>query len=177
MLSFWRTSKATHSATTAILPFVERSRARLGGIPDFVWRDPYVLGFLSMLITLIGSEQGRGRLSDEEIGIVQLNAWLAITGIPDDLIGEEICRLSSSSDELFGWGCGNARAFFVEAMRRQDGVQDYSSHDMATQAATGSGLRAVIDEVASRPDHEHAADQMWRRVFDDRVAEVDGRSR
>jgi hypothetical protein len=120
MLRVLKTQRARRRAVTMISPFVKRSRAARE-IPDSIWFDPYFVGFISMLITLIGSQNGR--LSNDDLAAVQSRSWAAITGMRAELIGDEICSLSAAHDERFELGCRNALSFF-EALQSGEALAD-----------------------------------------------------
>ena len=110
MFGLLRARRSRRAAVALIGPFVEASRRRLPALTDEVWLDPYTVGFIGMLILLAG-DRATGGLSSENAGIVQIEAWQQITGCRSDLIGEEICLLSSGNDRMFAFGCHNAYRF------------------------------------------------------------------
>lgn len=52
--------RGRRAAVTTIGPLVERSRAALNGIPDIAWRDPYLVGFMLTLITIVARVENPG---------------------------------------------------------------------------------------------------------------------
>ena len=62
-LEWSRTRKARRAAVAAISPIVEDSRHRLGGISDVAWSDPYIIGFMVMLISIIARLES-GKISE-----------------------------------------------------------------------------------------------------------------
>lgn len=111
VLSLWRARRGRRAATTAISPLVDKTRQRLDGLPDSVWREPYVVGFLGMLITLLATRNA-GSLGTAALASAQAGAWSDITGMAANLVGEEICFLTAAGDEAFDLGCRNATSFF-----------------------------------------------------------------
>jgi hypothetical protein len=111
MIRLWDTARAKRAAISTIGPLVEATRARLGGIPAAAWQQPYLLGFMSMLIALVAMHHARGRLRSDQLGLIQLEALARIAGVQDDRIGEQICFLSALDDESFLAGCRNAWLF------------------------------------------------------------------
>jgi hypothetical protein len=99
-----------------IEPLVDYSRARLGSIPAIAWYQPYLLGFMTMLISLAARLELPAGLTSDQLGLVQLDAWRQITGLEDDMLGEQICLLSASGDEAFASGCANALSFVCSYM-------------------------------------------------------------
>jgi len=88
---------------------VEKSRLRLGVIPDAAWSDPYIVGFMMMLITIIARMEV-GRIDGETVCHVQARAWRGITR-QEHPIGEEILLLSSANNQDFEMGCRSAADF------------------------------------------------------------------
>jgi hypothetical protein len=123
MLGLWKARRGRKEAGVMITPFVDQTRQRLGGIPESVWREPYVLGFLGMLITLVATRD-IGKLHATALASVQAGAWADITGSDGALVGEEICFLSVAGDQRFDLGCRNARAFF-EALGACPSIRDH----------------------------------------------------
>jgi hypothetical protein len=130
--------RARRQTVRLIGQLVEESRTRLGGIADSTWLEPYMIGFMSALITVIIHEQiGRDRLGEQLLGLVQADCWARITGLPGDRIGEEICLLSLNNDEAFCLGCSSALAYVASRAPRDAVVAD---PDAAIEAPLPSPL-------------------------------------
>ncbi len=165
MLHFLRVRRARKAAIAILAPHVAGSRRRLGEIPDGLWLDPYVVGFVGMLITLI-ARRASGPLDANAMAMVQTEAWADITGIRAELIGEEIVYLSSIQDRSFAGGCGNARAF-LEAHYGEPIEDEMMDRDWT--GADGAGVYAGSGEHFAI----HAGDDasvLWRLFFDSRLA-------
>lgn len=150
MLDLLRVRRARKAAVAAINPLVEGSRWRLHGIPDMVWLDPYVIGFLAMLITLVARREVRN-LEGQALGLVQLYAWEDITRSGNANVGEEICLLSANGDAAFQTGCLDAERLFrvIEAGAADADAPDLDDEDPDLPAASVSAL--------------------WSQYFDERV--------
>lgn len=109
-LEWSRTRKARRAAVSAISPIVEDSRHRLGGISDIAWSDPYIIGFMVMLISIIARMQS-GKMSEDSLCLVQCRAWEDITAMQSDLMAEQLLLLSTDRNRDFELGCQNAAAF------------------------------------------------------------------
>jgi len=162
VLRIIRTTAAVRAATRTLNPMLAASRARLGEIPPRVWGEPYMLGLVMTLITLMAQHRCGGRLSSDDLGLVQLQAWSKVTGMPDDLAGEQLCRLSAGHDELFEWGCVRAGHLFAQLRRESD----------APSAAPGD--EPEIDERwwasgLSAETPPRASIGLWQLYFDERV--------
>ena len=99
----WKARQGRRAAVTAILPLVERSRTRCQGITEGTWLDPYMVGFMMMLITLTA----RHKVSEMDslfLGLVQQEAWAEITGMRPELVGERALNLSASGSRTFARG-------------------------------------------------------------------------
>lgn len=116
MLDVWRARRGRKVAVAAIAPLVESSRRKLNGLAQSDYLEPYIVGFLSMLITLV-ARRTMAAATDDAVGLVQAEAWGEITGLGSDSIGEEICLLSSSGDVDFYSGCSAAAQFFEMSCR------------------------------------------------------------
>ncbi len=112
MFGLWKGRQGRKAARAAITPFVVQTRQRLGPIPASAWRDPYVVGFLGMLITLVATRQ-TGPLGPAALASVQKGAWADITETEADLIGDEISFLSAGQNGAFDLGCRNATSFLA----------------------------------------------------------------
>ena len=110
ILELWRSRRGRRTAVATIAPLVERSRDRLHGIPDSIWLDPYMVGFVAMLITLVAKREVK-EIDQPSLALVQCEAWAEITGMNSELIGEEILCLCTTENADFELGCHNALAF------------------------------------------------------------------
>lgn len=105
-----RVRKARKAAVAAISPIVENSRYRLGQIPDAAWSDPYMIGFMVMLISIIARIES-GRLGQNSMSLVQCKAWEDITFTKSDVMAEDLLLLSTARNRDFELGCRNAATF------------------------------------------------------------------
>jgi hypothetical protein len=153
VFGLWKTYRGRRAAAYQIIPLIDGTRLRLGNIPDTAWHDPYVIGFLGMLITFIAT-RSTGPLDTDDLAAVQVGAWTDITGMPGDLVGEDICFLSASNDNRFIFGCRNAEAF-VRALDAA-GWQD----DRLDQGAT-----------ICLPADREVRSALWSRYFDAQLIE------
>ncbi|MBX6329420.1 MAG: hypothetical protein IRY89_12680 [Pseudolabrys sp.] len=149
MLAPWKTRRGRRAAAAQIIPLVDGTRRRLGGIPDAAWRDPYIVGFLAMLITLI-ARRSAGALGRDDLALIQSRAWADITGMPADLFGEEVCYYDAARDRRFASGCRNAELFF----RGLDMVKRASEEELGGGAASARFAEADAGAV------------LWSRYFD-----------
>ncbi len=120
------------------MPFIEETRRQFGSNCNGTWESPYVIGFLTNLITLVAMEAADPDPNDA-LGLVQSESWQALTGVSAHLIGEKISLLSMAENEDFYRGRGNAARFFDALIaHRSDMLQ------LPTQAGTttyGSSLQ------------------------------------
>jgi hypothetical protein len=153
VFGLWKTYRGRRAAAYRIIPLIDGTRLRLGNIPDTAWHDPYVIGFLGMLITFIAT-RSTGQLDTDDLAAVQAGAWTDITAMPGALVGEDICFLSASNDNRFIFGCRNAEAF-VRALDAA-GWQD----DRLDQGAS----------ICPPADRE-VRSALWSRYFDAQLIE------
>lgn len=148
MLGLWKTYRSRRAVVGQIKPLIEGTRRRLGSIPDTAWRDPYVIGFLGMLITFVARRRA-STLNTDDLAAVQARAWLELTGMSGDVLGEDICFLSASKDNRFMLGCRNA-ASFIHAV---DVADDQNAYRLDT------GPAAAFDDAQARA-------VLWSGYFD-----------
>jgi len=154
----WLTSLSDHVAARTVSKTVSHllgdsvrdMTARLGGVPDHVWRHPYALGFLATLITLVAG--GLRRLGPNALGVVQVKAWQRLTRIDDPSIGERICVLAAGCDGAFLRGCTDARDYFDRLVA--GGLTISPEGDVITPHLDGSG---AADHVWSGTIERHLA--------------------
>lgn len=159
MLSgIWKARRARKAAVAIIAPFVERSRRRLSGIPEAAWLDPYLVGFMVMLITLIAWRRVNA-LDNQMLGLVQCGAWGDITGLKADLVGEETLHFCAIGDCEFERGCFDAASIDVALQRSavafHDDVDICLQEGEVCAAACDTGTADVI--------------QLWDHYFETHV--------
>ncbi|RDJ22208.1 hypothetical protein DWF00_23405 [Bosea caraganae] len=126
MFDLLKVRPARRAAYSALEPFVHRSADGRAGLEAGAWLQPQIIGFLATVVTLI-AERTCGELRTHALASVQASVLTALTGIGPELIGEEICLLSSRRDAAFMAGSFGAVAF-LEAM---DVVRTPPSGDVA----------------------------------------------
>lgn len=120
MFELFKIRKARRIARAAIDPFVRRDPAGAVLLQPGDWLHPQIIGFLATLVTLI-AQRHCGPMRNHALAAVQSNVLNAVTGIGPELIGEEICLLSSREDPAFAAGARGAVAF-LEALRPADAL-------------------------------------------------------
>ncbi|WP_029030767.1 hypothetical protein [Salinarimonas rosea] len=79
---------------------------------DSVWLDPYLVGFLATLITLLAKRKV-GPLKEEALALVQESAFSALTGLDGTLLGVELVLAGRAPSRAFAQGCGDAGRFYT----------------------------------------------------------------
>jgi hypothetical protein len=126
--ALWTARRGRRAAVAAIAPLVAKSRHRLDGIPERAWLDPYIVGFMMMLITL-AARRAVNIPDSQTLGAVQTEAWTQITSMRASAIGEETLHLSATEHKAFEAGCRNAIAFDLAVYGTSvAGVADGLSH-------------------------------------------------
>lgn len=143
-----RIRRTSRHVVATLEPLVRASRRRLNDIPASAWLDPYVLGFMAMLITVVARAEVRS-LSDIELAALQGRAWSALTDMNADLFGPEVMALAEARNEAFLSGCRDAESVFA-------------SLDVFPPDA-----RDVID--GEQIDMRLAAARAWEATFDNRM--------
>lgn len=136
MFDLLKVRPARRAAYSALEPFVQRSAGARAGLEAGAWLQPQILGFLATLVTLI-AERTCGALRTHALASVQASVLTGLTGIGPELVGEEICLLSSRRDPAFMAGSLGAVAF-LEAM------------DAARPLANGDALDELWSEHVER---------------------------
>ena len=107
MFELLKIRKARRLSRAAIEPFLQR--APVGNLPYQAgdWRQPQIIGFLATLVTLI-AQRHCGHMRSHALAAVQADVLHGVTGIGPELIGEDICLLSSREDPDFAAGARGA---------------------------------------------------------------------
>ena len=100
-----------------LAPLIEHSQQHLAIIPAAAWLDPYMLGFMAMLITALARTERRS-LSDSDLCFIQAQAWSEPTDMSADLFGREVLLLAEADDPEFFRGCGDAEGVAQALIRR-----------------------------------------------------------
>lgn len=117
---------------------MERSAGVHAGLEAGAWLQPQILGFLATLVTLI-AERTCGELRNHALASVQASVLTALTGAGPEVIGEEICLLSSRRDPAFTAGSIGAVAFL-----------DAMNADQSQPGGEGSALDDLWNEHVER---------------------------
>lgn len=170
MIRPWRTAQAVRAATTVIGPLVAASRARVGPVPESAWLQPYMLGFMAMLIALVAAHRTQGRIDSDQLGLAQIRAFARITGVMDDSVGEQLCLLSAAGDESFLSGCRNALNF-LKAYNGEHDPDDPDIEDVWEELSAAEGHTAWLGlvEPAVFGKGGLVAASLWQRYFDDHL--------
>lgn len=139
----WKAYRGRRAAVATILPLVQESRTRCQGIADPTWLDPYMIGFMTMLITLSARHRVRG-IDSLALGLVQQDAWSDITGLQPELLGERALNLSVSDNRTFALGCQNAIAFDV-ALNRNEQLALFDDRHLTMQPCDAFRADALQD--------------------------------
>jgi hypothetical protein len=167
---FWRAGCGRKAAVAAIGPLVERSRSRLGGIPEGVWLDPYMIGFLVTLITLIAKREAQ-IYTDSGLAHVQSSAWAAITGMREDFFGEQVVALSASSKGGFSNGVHNA-LIFAQALYGGALADNDDDSALWERVSCGPPLADNLgtSEIEAREKEDSIA-ELWAACFESQAVE------
>ena len=155
VLDLARVRRARRVACAIISPMVAKSRHRLGEIPEATWANPYIVGFLVMLITILAKTE-IGRIEGQTLCRVQAKAWEDITGIKSGIVGEDILLLSAARNRDFESGCHNAVGFASHLIGSSVLGWQHQQFDFGINAATPWSER---DDLSL----------LWERLFDAHV--------
>lgn len=157
---------ARRAAVATIAPLIRVSTRLRGPVPEHAWGNPYLIGFLTMLISMIAIARTGARLDSDALGVVQMRAWHDITGLPDDRIGEELLLLSSGNNEDFKAGCRNAK-IFLAALAGLD-MPDIDRQEPSPMRF-GSAPTLSPDEAAAFGHDALSVHCQWIECFDEYV--------
>lgn len=161
-----RARRASKAAIALITPLVERSRGRLNGIAESTWSEPYVIGFVTMMITIIAKLESPA-VEGSLLCDVQADAWAGITGTRANVIGEDLLLLSAARHPGFELGCRHALEVHLEFCRSIGGPVD--------RRRIVDGLAALHESDWSRSMKVSVADEtvcldtldlLWAARFD-----------
>ncbi|SEF45358.1 hypothetical protein [Bosea lathyri] len=145
MFDLFRVRQARREAYAALEPFVNRTTLE-GNVPHAGdWLQPQIIGFLATFVTLI-AQRRCGALRTHALASVQSNVLNTLTGIGPELIGEEICLLSSRRDPAFAAGSFGALAF-LEALGSTASAAADASETPDQGADLDSRRRSTLDEL------------------------------
>jgi hypothetical protein len=167
---FLRVGRGRKAAVATISPLVARTRARML-IADAIWLDPYMIGFLTMLITLIARREA-GITTSQALADVQSSAWSEITGLSHETVGDEIAFLNAAHDDAFEIGCRDALVF-GQALYGESMSIDSDVVAMWDGVSQGPPLEPKF--ARSAPEllqRDSAIEELWADCFDARVAEI-----
>lgn len=151
MFELLKIRKARRLSRSAIEPFLLRGPASSLPLQAGDWRQPQIIGFLATLVTLI-AQRHCGHIRSHALAAVQADVLHAVTGIGPELIGEDICLLSSREDPDFATGARGAAAF-MEAMRPRAILDDLDEAPLAADPTLVRLWEEHVDHCLQR----HAA--------------------
>ncbi len=125
MFELIKIRKARRLAHATIAPFLQRDPGACVTLQAGDWLQPQIIGFLATLVTLL-AQRHCGPMRNDALAAVQSEVLNTVTGIGQELIGAEICLLSSREDPAFTTGAHGAVAF-VEALRPRSQLDDIES--------------------------------------------------
>lgn len=168
MLEAWTRRRARKAAIAVIRPLLEQSRQRLHGIPSAAWADPYLTGFLVMLITGVARREG-GLMAEGSLAAVQAGAWAELTGEGGDLIGTDLIWFGRSGDPDFARGCNDA----ILLMQQVWGSGAATMFDHRETYELVTRLMPAPPQLGIAPDElsvNASLPALWTECFESRVA-------
>jgi hypothetical protein len=92
-----------------IAPLLVQSRQRVAFSGE-VWLEPYLIGFMAMLIAYIATRRVAS-IDSDTLALIQAEVWHEITDHDESVLAEELIRLSLGQDQMFEAGCRNGASF------------------------------------------------------------------
>ena len=140
MFGFLKVAKAEKAAVQALRPFVQR---HLEPWPPSFWRDPFVLGFLMVVIAKVGRFETNGKLTTEQTGRVLIRTIDSVGGKSSDF-NDRIAHLSKERDPDFFQGAENAK-IIVDYIYGAAPLDTHPAVVAATRLAEGLSMDGRID--------------------------------
>ena len=107
--NYVRQRHARRAAIVALAPLIADSLERQPVPPASIWYEPYLIGLLASLITIV-ARRAEPELDEEALGAVQMDAWGRLTGMNERHFAREMCSLCLDHDLAFLQGCDDALA-------------------------------------------------------------------
>lgn len=142
-LQLARTRRAGKLVVAALGPLILRSSRRFHGIPSRAWLDPYILGFMAMLITALARTE-HPTLSDADLCVLQASTWSELTEMDAELFGAEVVLLAESHDSQFLSGCCDAENV-IAAISIAKASQQVDTPDSEAWAAVARTWEMTFD--------------------------------
>lgn len=148
MFELLKIRKARRMAHAAIDPFLRRDPGGAAILQAGDWLHPQIIGFLATLVTLI-AQRHCGPMRNHALAAVQAHVLNAVTGIGPELIGEEICLLTSHEDPAFAAGARGAVAF-LEMLRPATELDELDTPVMTLDPALQRLWEEHVDQCLRR---------------------------
>ncbi len=131
--------RGTAAAVLAIKPLFDALRRYRGDLTSDALRTPYVLAFLTTMISFTAKIVLGKDIRGTDHGYVVLAAWAQITGDSGVGVGQRIFELATSHDPMFNEGATNA----VKIVRLMHGKPDLHDADVTAAIEVGSLTEVV----------------------------------
>ena len=109
--------KATKLAIEAVRPTIGIVQNTYG-IPPGFWRDPYILGFLFVLVRSFVKAAPGQKISDVELGGAVIDVLTALSNMNGEAISRVMVALFDGGDPEFKRGMEDARAVFLYTFKQ-----------------------------------------------------------
>jgi hypothetical protein len=153
MFSAFRRAKAVSVAKTHLNQFLATVTVFARTIPDSIYEDPYVLGYLASIAIFGAQMETRGKLSVEDVGRVSVEAIYAVAGASGRIAAENTIRFSSEQNNEFREG-GRQATRMIQVMYGWLGPNDDPEIAKAFSITAENGARALAQGVS---DHKSLA--------------------
>ena len=102
--------KATEAAVEAVRPLIATVQAQ-SGLPNDFWLDPYILGFLSLVISFHARQATEGKAQGEVMGHVLADTFTAVSNANGAAIVRRLTALQQANDPEANRGANDAAVF------------------------------------------------------------------
>ena len=140
--------KATEHTIAALRPLIGVVQKSCG-IPTGFWRDEFVLGFFSFMLTFHRDLTSGTRLSDEDKGRVMADVLTALSNMNGLAIAREVAALATGSKKTadFETGADNAAvlAFFIVGKLKNADSNEHviKAREMASLGGQAADHKAI----------------------------------
>jgi len=145
LYNLFKAYRGKRAAVRLLAPFIDRSLWQTGAVSPATWVKAYVVGYVTTLITVTSQDAVDG-LEGNTLGLVQLEAWGQLTGLPSDLIGERILSFSLTDDADFAAGCRDGLTFARALLSKSSARVPVSLFPSTGPVREISGAFSAIEE-------------------------------
>ena len=168
MVSWFRSKRkaATDAATQSLRPLIAMAQMR-GGMSFFMWRDPYLLGYMNATATFSAKCGTNEKASPEEIGFAVVDAFSNVSNMNGFEIAKKVLSLGLSQDSEYKKGTDDAISTALYALGM---LNEEDNHPLVIRS-----IPMVVSSAGMLPDYDErsaVAGAMIQASFVERIDEL-----